>query len=243
MEQVKKLSFEFLTIVVGVLTALAVNDWHDRSVERRLGEEYLQRIEGELHDARQALGRLDRATARATEAGAAASAFFEGAAVPQDRDQIIQSVYNMGRDPYGKFEVTTYEDLIATGGLRLIADADLREAIQQAYKAVLEVEAGRSPNRDEYLTGVRGWIPQRVVNQLRANCADMSAEGWTCPPVDLDDRDVDAIMRHLSTDSALLAFRVREQGLSSVRPLIDRAIAAVEDALVRLQARKPATAP
>lgn len=63
----KGLAGEFLTIVVGVLTALGVDAWYGGVRDREVGAEYRLRIAQELRAALAYLEEMDRMATRASD--------------------------------------------------------------------------------------------------------------------------------------------------------------------------------
>ncbi len=230
----KRLSAQAAAIVGSILLAFAIDAWWDERLEHDLGLEYERRIANELHDIRLVLESIERTVQRNIEMGEAASAFFDGDVDLNSHDWLIVSLYNMGRDSSEKFDVSTYEDLIATGRLGLIKDVARRQAIQHAYTKIRDLEKELQPYREEYLAGVRGWIPKKVIRQIREVCTSISEPEWTCSDVDIDDQNVKRIIEHLSTDKALLAFRLREQGLTVTLGYTLQTKEAVDEALAHL---------
>ena len=230
--QWKRLSVEAAAIVASILLAFVIDAWWEQRLERQFGAEYERRIASELRDVGAMLEGIERSVQRNIDMGEAASVFFDGDRDSLDQDQLIVHLYNMGRDSASKFDDSTYDDLIATGRLGLITDVSRRQAIQRAYRMVRDLEAELRPYRDEYLTGVRAWIPQKVVNQIREACPNLSAPEWACSEVDIDDQVAARIIEHISTDQALLAFRLREQGLFATQSITRRTRQAVDEAVV-----------
>jgi hypothetical protein len=229
----KRLYVEAAAIVASILLAFVIDAWWEQRQQRAVGAEYEQRIENELRDVRALLERIERGVQRNIEMGQRASVFFDGDGDSISHDQLIVFLYNMGRDLANRFDDSTYDDLVATGRLSLIKDVSRRHAIQRAYRAIRELEPNLQPYRDEYLAGVRAWIPQKVVDQIREVCTNISEPEWVCAEVDVDiDDQISAdIIEHLSNDKALLAFRLREQGLASTRNWVFDVRQAVDEAL------------
>ncbi len=229
--QPKRMATEFLTILVGILAALGIEAWYAGVRDRALGLEYQVRIAQELRSARVFLEGIGREATRALEYSEAAASFFNTGLPSGDPDELVIAIYNMGRDNPRSFDRSTFEDIVSTGRLNLIAPIEVREAIQRAYRSLDTFETQLAPYRDEYLKVVRGWIPLHVINQIRAECSSMSAVSFTCPPVDLPEEDVRKILSGLSTDEAALAFRLRRQALPVTRAIAGEAIRAVDSAL------------
>ncbi|MDH3206708.1 MAG: hypothetical protein OEO79_08850 [Gemmatimonadota bacterium] len=91
------------------------------------------------------------------------------------------------------------------------------------------------PQRDEYLKGVRGWIPVEMVDRIREACPSIYAPEWVCRSVDFDDRMLARVVEHLRTDEALLGFQLREQGVAYTITLVAASRAGVDAALEALE--------
>ena len=227
----KRLYIEAAAIVASILIAFVIDAWWEHRLERAIGAEYEQRIASELLEARSLLEAIERGVQRNIEMGQAASKFFDGDRDSISHDQLIVFLYNMGRESASKFDVSTYDDLIATGRLGLIADISRRQAIQRAYRAIRDLVPELRPYRREYLAGVRAWIPQTVIDQIREVCTNITLPEWTCTEVDIDDQISAQIIEHISTDDALIAYRLREQGLFGTKSWALGARQAVDEAL------------
>ena len=228
----KRLSVEATAIVASILLAFAIDAWWEERLERGLGVEYERRIATELQGIRTQLeNEIERTVLRNIEMGEIASAFFDIDGEPISHDRLIVALYNMGRDAPDKFNVGTYQDLISSGRLGLIRDISLRQAIQRAYTKLQDLETILRPHRSEYLAGVRGWIPQGIVRQIRESCPDITAQEWMCSEVNIDDQVAAHIIEKLSTDQALIAFRLREQGLPGTLSYSRLAKQAIDEAL------------
>ena len=215
--------------MASILLAFAIDAWHDGSSDRRLEADYQQRIAEELSAVRSALSYEADGINRSIEAGKYASAFFDNSEEHVDSGQLVASLFYMGLDALSLFDVSTYEDLISTGRLGLISDVERRTAIQRAYSQIERAELALRPYRDEYLKGIRAWIPSRVQQQLRDVC--VGRVGFDCSPIALQGADAEMILEHFASDEAVLAFRLREQGLLIASSLTERAIDAVDAAL------------
>ena len=211
--------------------AFGIDAWYESRVDQAREEEYQRRIAFELGGLRDTIERMYRSTVHASDVAVDVTREFYSSHEPDDPDRIVTALYNVGRDHLAPLDMSNYEDLVSTGSVALISDLDRRQAIQRAYANVALVEQSREPHRDEYLTGVRGWIPQEFIDEIQTTCPDISAEGWECPAIDFDDVVVQTIVRRASTDEAFLAFQLRRQGLDVQRRRIERAISAIDEAL------------
>ena len=227
---------EAVAIIASILAAFAIDAWWAGRQEAALGSEYEARIATELRGNLNLLKLHLEYVERNLSAAAESAAFFDAGVLPVDGRQLVIDVYNMGRDISDQFDVSTYDDLVATGRVGLIRDAQRRQAIQKAYTRIRELGSILRPNRSEFLAGVRGWIPQSVIDKIRAACPSMrSSRGCPNPDIDVDPEVIDAIVGHWSSDSALLAYRLRVQGLFEKRGRTGEVIESVTEALATLE--------
>jgi len=228
----KRVGAEFLTIVIGVLTALGVEAWYSGIKDRAVADGYQERLGEELRSNRETLEALRREYVRAGDYSNVAAGFFDTGVEPADGTEFVVALYNVGRDNLQRLDRSTFEDAVATGRLDLLTPADFRVAIQRAYRFLEQVEAERAPSRDEYLRGVRAWLPLSVIDQIREACPNMSAVEFHCPRVDLSEADVARILKRIDSEQAHVAFQLRRQALPATLGTVGGAIRAVDEALV-----------
>lgn len=227
---------EAVAIVASILVAFWIDAWWAERQETALGKEYEDRILAELRSNRALLDAQLIHVERNLAAAKDAAAFFGVDRQTADGEQLIVDLYNMGRDMPDRFDVSTYDDLVATGRVGLIRDLRRREAIQKAYSELHELGSILRPNRAEYLTGLRGWIPQPVIEKIREACPSMRvADPCSDADIDIDARLADAIVERFSSDTALLAYRLREQGLFEKHGRAQQAKEAVTEAISLLE--------
>ena len=230
------MSAEVVAIVVSILVAFWIDAWWEGKQEVALGAEYEERIAAELRDNLALLKEQMLHVERNLLAAKETAAFFGIDRQSLDGEQLIVNLYNMGRDPPDRFDISTYEDLVATGRLGFIRNVPRRQAIQRAYSEVRELESILRPNRQEYLIGLRGWIPQPVIEQIREVCPTLTAPvPCTNVDLDIDARAVEALIERISSDSALLAYRLREQGLFEKQGRTGQAMETVKEAIALLE--------
>jgi len=123
---------EFVTIVVGVLVALAADGWRADLAERRLEDEYLERLQQELE--------ADAVIfARAREAFAAKEAplsrLLELKPRQIDAEQLAADLTAASRWSWNfpRANSTTFDEMRSTGRLGLIRDTEIRQAVQEYY--------------------------------------------------------------------------------------------------------------
>lgn len=132
------LFWETLIIVLGVLIAFAVNDyWSDRK-DRELELQYLKRLHADLKsDEKWVTDYSENAIPTKMAAlDAIAPVVRRIQPVPEDVEAFLKNVTlggMGGASPRHFVTATTFEDLKATGNLRLIRDTELRSKINDYY--------------------------------------------------------------------------------------------------------------
>ena len=132
------LFWETLIIVLGVLIAFAVNDyWSDRQ-DRELELQYLKRLHADLKsDEAWASDSFEYTIARKMAALDAIAPVVRGREpVPEDMETFLENVTHggiAGAAPNYFVNATTFEDLKATGNLRLIRDTAMRSKLNDYY--------------------------------------------------------------------------------------------------------------
>ena len=132
------LFWETLIIVLGVLIAFGVNDyWSDRE-DRQLELQYMKRLLGDLREDNEwVVGYMTNAVARKFDALNAIAPVVRGKEpVPEDVETFLKNVTLAaigGASPNYFVTPTTFEDLKATGNLRLINDTEIRRKLNKYY--------------------------------------------------------------------------------------------------------------
>jgi len=166
-------SVEFAFIVAGVLVGLWVNDWEQRRQDRAAAVALLARLESELvadaadlavaeHRAQSRLWVLDAVLAKLGDRRAEnrlTAAREDSILHPTRLDSLAPNRspgYDFAADPLAPFRargnfdlsMTTYEEMLATGRLRLVGADDLRASIASYYREAADRAANE--DRDPY---------------------------------------------------------------------------------------------
>jgi len=230
-----RIGAESAVIVVSILLAFSIDAWHEQRADRALEEGYLHRIGDELKDAKAMLESILLEVNGNVLFVPDLNEFFDGRMAAGDHQRLVVAIYKFGLDPLEVgFDVSTFADLVSTGRLSLISDAEVRQAIQRAYAQLQRLAPIRAPYRSEYMAALRGWIPRSVSNQIRAACPEHSPYS-ACSDLDLDDKTVRSIVEQIDTREALLAFQIRETGLATLNGIGEQVMAALDQALARLE--------
>ena len=169
---------ETLVIVLGVLIALALDDYRTDRYEHQLAIEYIERIQ---RDVDQDIAYLSsnwypRLDDKQAALDAIAPVVRGQVPAPEDIETFLIDVARggmQGSSVTGWVNDTTFRDLRSTGNLRLIKDPDIRAQIGSYYEFVdaqiTRVEARHS----EYVTFVHGVMPAELRNALDIESVDI----------------------------------------------------------------------
>jgi len=231
---------DLFTVVLGVYLGFQVTTWNEQRSERALEAEYLQRIHNELVDAKADLEAIVfRAEANRLSAPEL-SAFLNERTAKPDPQQLVVAIITFGLDPIDVgFDVSTYNDLVSTGRLRLISDPTVRRSIQRAYAAMQSYAPFRDPYRDEYKFALGGLVPTSVHMQVREACQGFVELSPPCTGLALDGDATRSIVDQIDRREAMLAFNNRDLGLRAVIGK-GKGIHKVLDETIALLERQPA---
>lgn len=182
---------ELVIIILGVLIALAVDQWNDGRRERGLEAAYLEALEGDLRsDSVRYADLFLPALATKDSALSAIAPVIRGAPLRGDTLAFLSTVALGGRlgsaQPTGLARRTTFDELIATGNLSLIRAPSLRAALVDHYNQD-QIQASRLKARvPDYPMAVHAYYPaelrgERAPGDVRAFGLRRAVEGFRSP--------------------------------------------------------------
>jgi hypothetical protein len=201
----RRVGGEFFLIVIGVLTALGLEGWREDRAERATAAAYLQQLSLDLAYNEEHLQGIATGVEERLSHVRVALQILAGShrdATPSAR---LTTLYLATRGATPALADATFQDLIATGSLRFIWDADLRNQVV-AYHREAERWAVRNfelinENRVPYRNAVRSVIPLDLQEAIMATC-DYDDVPLTCAPA-MDSRDTDTALGLLEGDPQL----------------------------------------
>jgi hypothetical protein len=133
---VAKAVSELAIIVAGVLIALWVQEWRQSIVDARTEHAYLRRLEADLRaDSARFAGRID-AEARTRRSAQEAMRFVtDGWTAGADTAAVLESFNRAGFINFVRPQSTTWDDLVSTGNIGLLSDAELRQSLGAYYQS------------------------------------------------------------------------------------------------------------
>ena len=207
---------ELFIVALGVFLGFQVTTWNEQRSDRALEAEYLKRIHGELLDAKVELDAIILDANGNKLYAPELSAFLNGDAAKPDPQRLVVAIYKFTLDPIDRgFDMSTFNDLVSTGRLRLISNPEVRRGIQHAYGEMQNFAPFRNPYRDEFKFALGGLISTPVSRQIRAACPENAAYS-SCSGLDLDGDTIRSIVDQIDRREAQLAFNNRDRGLGAV---------------------------
>lgn len=165
--RVRSLARDFLLIVAGVLTALALENWNGGLKERRLETEYLRALAA---DVRSHIAQYEYGVGRLAEHSSWTSTIWgwaNGAPPQQGVEEVLIWITLGGQlNLSTQFQDGAYQDLLNSGKLGLIRNRAVRDALidyhnfQARWNALSEANGQRAADR--YSEAVAGLIPADV---------------------------------------------------------------------------------
>ena len=186
---------EFFLIVIGVLVALMVEAALESRADDSLRDEYIARIENDIAADKEAIeNRIDFFTD--VQSFSNDVLVWSKTERPVDQDLLLASFYAAEIWPFITI-VSTYEDLLSTGNIRLLEDIDLRMGLSSYHNKANTSRNGWNPSED-YREIIRGVIPTDIQSQIRQNCPttdNLDEEPTGFPPCTLSGVDYDELSR------------------------------------------------
>ena len=219
-------SIEFVVIVVGVLAALAADEWRQARADRVAEATYVARLVADLQEDSVSLRRAEAAWRNKVPTLERLIALSIDTGVGQDAAEDIAAASAWTWDLVRPHS-TTYEEMRSSGRLGLIQDASVRAAVGQYYWWYDDMLGSVNARRTDF-----GPISYRLVRRVdpQQGGATFSARASVLSPQDLT-------MIVSSPDFALLrGAAIAELNFSYVNSSrIDRQAELTEDLLSRLR--------
>jgi len=199
---------DFLIVVVGVFIGIQVANWNAALADRRLGDDYRERL---ITDLRKDLGNLQRMESYYDEvlANVREAENLLIRAQPDPR-QLLKASYRASEITYHPQTRATWDQILSSGHIGLLprgATAQLAEYFAFDFARDSFELLATSPYRER----VRSLIPLPVQEAIREGCSDVREEtaaivGFVeqCV-IDVDASAIVLAAEHLKADSGLLA--------------------------------------
>ena len=126
---------EFVMLVVGILLALAVNNWVEERRDARIERQYLERLVRDFDADLEMIAEFAGFETLQREDGVMAWRALSDPASITDRDAVATALSHLSARRTLRLNRAAYTDLTSTGNLRLIRNGALRDQIVGLYEA------------------------------------------------------------------------------------------------------------
>ncbi len=127
------LVLELVVVMVGIFLGLQVDSWNDARKDRVLEQQYLASLKADFQaDIEELDGAIALAESRAQLGRLLISSIDKGR-VEGDPNEFIWAVYSSFLLNYPSYTRATINDLLSTGNLQLLQDANLKAAVAEYY--------------------------------------------------------------------------------------------------------------
>ncbi len=127
------LVLELVVVVVGIFLGLQVDSWNEARKDRVLEQQYLASLKADFQTD---IEELDEAIALAksrAQIGRLLISSIDKDRVEGDPSEFIWAVYSSFLLNYPSYTRATINDLLSTGNLQLLQDANLKAAVAEYY--------------------------------------------------------------------------------------------------------------
>lgn len=189
---------EFTIVLFGVLAALAVDNWNSERQNRALEFVYLDAL---LADLEKDLASIDHTMDGAQIFAERGRILLEAIAtknIPVSPRDFVDAATTAAYLRFATFTQATFNDLMATGNLRLIRDPELRGSISNYYN-VAEARGQWNQNWREYQVHLGKIVPKFVPLRFRDAWEYQNAGGppWAEKTLDPSSAEAQDILERL----------------------------------------------
>lgn len=197
-------------IVIGVLVALAVDSWASDRADRVLEQEYLQRLLDDVRFDLEEFAFLGATNEVGIEAGLALTEVETLDDIEASR--LVALVGAVANERQPDLSRATYRELLSAGRLDLIQAREVREALAEYDRSILESQGLWDALSPHLMVWARSRIPLQVLALRDEACSVEGAEWmftvYTICEFDLGGWSVDNLREDVQTVDAQQRFRL-----------------------------------
>ena len=189
---------EFSIVLLGVLAALAVDNWNTERKNRSTEESYVGALLDDLRkDDDSIVSAMDGAETFANRGHILLSA-IQAETINSSADEFVVAATTAAYLRFPTFTRATINDLMSTGNLRLIRSVSIRAAISEYYTAI-ENRGQWNQNWREYQVHLGNMVSDFVPLSFREAYEYQSAGGppWAPKELLVTDADAQSILKKL----------------------------------------------
>lgn len=206
---VGRLAAEFVVIVLGVLGALAADQWVQDRENRALEREYLERL---MDDVRYDRGEIEFVRALSMAGLQALDSLRSPGFAERASDlQLVATTLIASNDREVDLSRGTFEELIASGRIALITDPEVRAALSEYDRFVREIAGFRDYVDNDFRVWAWERVPSSSLGSFQTLCRSEEGPDTTGTYVerattqcefDLPPAGADELRSELTTDDA-----------------------------------------
>jgi hypothetical protein len=213
------IGIDFCIVVLGVFVGIQVSNWNAERTERQRGAEFTERLRADLDGERWVYEFMIAYYSDVRDAADVAVGALEGTATVSNHDLLV-AAYRATQYREGARRRDTYDELVSTGSLGLIADQRLLANAAAIYRLRTIENVVRESMEQSFRSQFRQSIPNAVQRELARRCGDRivrpgqyegidSVIDYPCT-LELPPSSIDAAAQALRSDPAVLrALRLR----------------------------------
>jgi hypothetical protein len=227
-----RLAGEFFLVVLGVVVALAIDRWVQEIDDNRNERDYLERLASDVRANESIFSFMLQDWEASQQAASDLLAVIEGSSARPSSTGLLAAVARAGATNTGLFQDASFQDLAATGNLRLIKDPDLRTSLVRYFGRQIQAGRGSFDRLDlRVRTFSREYLPPEWTRSWRELCP-ASTPAFECSTEDAPSTDL--IWRALTQDPEMpRILRVRENDAVRTVVIIQRWLDASEEILAK----------
>ena len=231
-----RLVAEFLVIVIGVLVALGADQWVQGLEERRLESEYLERLRADARYDREEI-EFVRAVSMAGLA-AVDSVLVPGYLSRATDDQVFNDALLAAAARQIDLSRGTWDELVASGRIELLRDAEVRLALAEYDRFVGEIAGYWDYTDNDLWKFVIRRLPPEILDAWDSTCEQRRGESverfstsqsTTACDFGMPAGSADALRADLATDEAIGELRLQRQRYQGLIPVSAALLASVDE--------------
>ena len=169
------IGIDFLIVVLGVFVGIQVSNWNAERETSKKSAVFTERLKADLRGEAWGYEYLILYNKDILANAERVLAAMDGEAEMTD-EQFVISAYRASQYKYNVRQRATYDEMISTGSIGLIADQTLRKTAVEMYTSTLFDEISRDGQKSEYREIFRRSVSKDVQHALLKQCGDRFVE-------------------------------------------------------------------
>ena len=218
-KSIRKWGGEFLVIVLGILAALAIDNWNSDRQDRQLERTYIESLLDDLRSDDQALLNTMANAEDYANSGLMVLDTVKNQKVDVSTEDFLRGLRRSGFLSFTTHSRHTINDLLSTGNLRIIRDEAVLKGVSDYY-AEIDYSSQWQQNWRQYQVDLGLIIPEFVSLEVRLVPSDENrdrAPPWVDADLSVSTEQVDEVLSKLAASpQAIYAIEnmVRTQGIN-----------------------------